>query len=133
MHRDPISFTWTTVPADNASVYVLDSTCGTARTSTAPTPGPFRRQWDGCIVRFTVKNGDQAVTVKQNILTGNAGTSSDWTLQDGGSTSVSASTVQEFEWKPSAPDFQLEITAGANNPNSLVVQVTVLWGEDYGS
>lgn len=130
--RNTLSYKFTTVPADSGTVYPIDSTAiGVATPAAAP--GPLRALMEGARVAFVVRNGDQQVTVYQDILTGNAGTSADWETESGGTTVVAASSTQPFEWRPTARDFRVRVVAGANNPDSLVVHVTITWGEDFGS
>ena len=143
MNRDPVVFKWTTVPANNQVVVPLDSTRWpsgpTASTSIATNspllaPGLDRGFLAGCIVRFSVLCTGQNVTVLEQILTGNAGTSADWETQGAsGTIAVVAGTTQPLEWKPATPDFRLRIDAGATGPTTLVLQIELVWGEDFGT
>lgn len=130
--RDPVKFQFSTLPANSGTVYPLDSTC---RTIAAPTaaPGVYRKHWGGAIVRGTIKNGNQAVTLYEEVLTGNAGTSADWETETGGTISIAASSTTPVEWKPSAPDFRLRLVAGGTAPDSLVCNLEVLWDQDFGT
>jgi len=140
-HR-ALSGVTTTLPADSESIIVLDSTRGliTAANASITTgnaflaPGRLRNHWAGAIVRYTVACTAQNVTALDQILTGNAGTATDWETQGAaGSHTVTAGTTAVIEFKPLAADWRIRIDAGANNPDALVVRWNVIWAEDYGS
>lgn len=130
-------------PGNSASIVVVDSTYGLingsqatmhASTGTYLTPGPYRNRWAGAIVRYTVACTSQNVTALDQILTGVAGTSSDWETQGtAGTHTVTAATTTVVEFKPLSPDWRVRIDAGATGPATLVVRVSVVWGEDYGN
>lgn len=132
---------FTTIPAANESVIVLDSTRRLHTGSTASlasgsaylAPGVYRNAWAGAIVRYTVKATTQDVTAVDEILTGNAGTSSDWETQASGSRTVTAGTTLPIEFKPLTADWRIRIAGGGTGPSALVVQTSVVWGEDFGS
>lgn len=131
----------TTVPANNESIVVLDSTrrlfSGTqasiASGSAYLAPGNYRNAWAGAIVRYTVKATTQNVTATEQLLTGAAGTSADWETGAAGSHTVTAGTTYNGEWKPQGADWRLKIDAGATGPSAIVVNASVVFGEDFGT
>ncbi|HYF52981.1 MAG TPA: hypothetical protein VEA41_01845 [Salinarimonas sp.] len=139
--RDPLSFTWTVKPGNSESVVVLDSTYGLRGSSASLasgsaflTPGPLRNRWAGAIIRYTVLCTTQNVTGKEQVLTGQAGTSADWEDQGtAGSYTVTAATTSTREFKPYSGDFRLKFDAGGTGPGALTVKVTVIWSDDYGN
>lgn len=133
MHVD--SYRYTTVPEDSEIVYVVDSTnllgadAGSVAAATAP--GTQRGQFAGYRCRLVIKVGDQAVTWTAQIMTDDAGASTDWendtTLvhaTGSGTGTLAASTTYKFTWYPSA-EFRFAITAGGTAPDDLDVQVTI--------
>lgn len=134
--RDPLRLTYTTVPANNGTVYPLDSTCGTTQTPAAA-PGTHRGRWSGGRVAGTIKNGNQAVTVTLEALTGVAGTSADWetdtTADQAGSFTLAASTTKVINWLPPTPDFRVKVTAGGTAPNSLTNHLMIVWDRTSGA
>lgn len=133
--RDPLSFTHTTAPANNGSTYPLDSTCGTIQTPAAA-PGTFRGRWAGGRVTGSYKNGNQAVTLTFECLTGVAGTSADWetdaTADAGGVYTIAASTTKAINWLPPSADYRVKITAGATAPNSATSRLELVWDRSSG-
>lgn len=134
--RDPIAFKYTTAPANSGDVYPLDTTCRTIATPAAA-PGPYRKQWPNGRVFATIKNGNQAVTVTLELLTGNAGTSADWetdtTATSGGVIALVASTTQVISWFPASSDYRIKVTAGGTAPDSLVCDIKVVFDAEAGN
>lgn len=138
-----------TTPADSETIVIADSTYGLsgshlhASISTSHAnlaPGSFRYRWPNpTAVKIGVKLGDKAVTLKMEVLTGNAGTSSDWEEDSdapgNGSATVTLSDTTPYEWKPSFPDWRVRILAAADNPSSCIVRLSAMFGGeyDYGS
>lgn len=137
-----LNYVFTTKPGNSESVIPLDSTRGTASISqsslasgdAAFVPGQFRGRWAGAIVRYTVKATTQNVTALDQVMTANAGAATDWETQGAaGSHTVTAGTTAVIEFKPLGRDFRVRIDAGATGPSALTVEISVVWGEDFGS
>lgn len=137
----PVSFIWTTLPGNAASVIPIDttrlggvSTASVGAGSAFLVPGPDRNMWNRAVVEYTVLCTTQNVTLLLEVLTGNAGTAADWEAQGApGTVAVTAGTTATGEFKPLAPDWRIRILAGATAPATLVVRGTVDWGSDYGN
>lgn len=138
-----LSLTCNTVPGNSQTVVVFDSTYGSglvnqasvnASTGSSLTPGPYRNRYAGAIVGITVKCTTQNVTLLEEVLTGTAGTSSDWEAQgSAGTNTVTAGTTSVLEFKPLAADWRIRVLAGATGPGACTVRIRVVWGEDYGN
>lgn len=124
------------LPANSGYTYVLDSTsrCITPLVASAArkVPGVYRHQWSGGRVRATILVATQNATANLLILTNSAGTTNaawevDATADSSGAVPLVAGTTKTIDWLPRAPDFAVEILAGATAPSAITVTVTIEW------
>ncbi len=134
--RDPISFTVSDKPGNSETVILMDSTrwpsgpvstaSGHATTGTYLTPGKDRGFLAGAVVQYTIKATTQNVTAMDQVLTGVAGTSSDWETQ-GSNHTVTAGTTAVVSFTPGTADFRVRVDGGATGPSAMISNVLITW------
>lgn len=139
----PLEILYTVAPGNSQVVIPFDSTwwlqqlpaqrAALATSSAYLAPGPNRGALGRALVTGTIKVGNQAVTVLEQMLTGNAGTSADWETETTGTIAIAASGTQPIEWKPRGADWRLRIDAGATGPDTLIVRLSVAITTDFGT
>lgn len=113
--------------ANNAVNVLVDSTNSLAvATPSSLVPGPYRGRWANMGVKGTVAATGQNVTLNLEVLTGSAGTSSDWEIESSGTVTVTAGTTYSFRWRPVAPDFRIREVNGAAGPTTLVCRLELI-------
>lgn len=137
-----IDFTYTQKPGNSGFVIPIDSTRGLVESTGGPilagsaflAPGSFRYKWPRRIVTWTIKAATQNVTLDEQVLSGIAGTSSDWETQGAAGThTITAGTTATGEFKPLSPDWRILITAGATGPSACIIKITSTFSSDYGN
>lgn len=118
--------------ANSGTTYVYDST-STHETGYTAAPGTQRGKRVGYALKGSIKVGNQAVTLKFQMLSGNAGTSADWEDESGGAIALTASTTYPFVWRPQGTDYRCIIVNGGTGPDALVVSVALIPLEEVES
>ena len=134
------AFRFQVAPGNSAFVIPFDSTrlaaeyASIASGGAALAPGDYRGRLRNAKIGYSVLCTTQNVTVDEQVLTGNAGTSADWDTQGASpSATVTAGTEEIAEFRPLAPDWRILITAGATGPATLIVRGQISYTEDFGS
>jgi hypothetical protein len=122
------------VPAAGAQVIPWDSTRGPEGIVYASipggspllAPGEKRGRFDGKVIRWTIRcTGNDVVYFEQN-KTRNTGAAADWETRATGTATVTAgAAATEREWKTSAPDHRILVTAVAL-PTTIDIEITVM-------
>lgn len=113
------------------------SWAGLAAGSPFLAPGAWRAMFNNIAYRYMILCATNNVVVDEQLLTGVAGTSADWTTQDPAGTdpgqyTVTAGTPVWAEFKPLSPDHRILVSAGATGPTALRVLLSVYSTQDYG-
>lgn len=137
-----MSFRFETVPGNNGFIIPFDSTRGPANLSYSAiaagsaflAPGPWRARFAGAVIKYHILCTTQALTLDEQGLTGNAGTSADWQSQASGTTvPVAAGTPLPREFTFLGPEGRILLTAGAAAPATCIVWGVVYQTLDRGS
>lgn len=135
-------FRWEVVPGNNGFVIPFDTSRGPilgtqaaiAAGSAFLAPGDYRGRYSPCVVKYTITVTVQPVTLDEQLRTGIAGTSADWTSQASGAAVVVPVTVpQPREFTVNGPDGRILITAGATGPTTVIIWGAVYQTNDRGT
>jgi hypothetical protein len=134
-------FRFEVVPGNNAFIIPFDTSRGPilSQASIAAggallAPGDYRGRYSPCVVKYAITVTVQPVTLDEQVRTGIAGTSADWTSQAAGSAVPIAITVPVLrEFTVNGPDGRILISAGVTGPTTCIIWGAVYQTNDRGS